>query len=497
MRGAAFVLALLLAAAPAASDDDGRLLPFKINGTNTFLVRYFDKDFLQRFPGQPQDKWELYNRLVLNLSRGPVLVGLQFDLDRFDLREGRQSLEKRYVEYRRRGLTATAGDFFASFGRGTALSVIKTHELYGIENQIDNTIDGGRFLYSGKTWRAEALAGRVHDKLRDADDTLYGGSASYRPARWLRAGGSLVRGELEEENLDADLASLHVELARLAGAADVYYEYTTLRSSRPFSNGAEEGRAAYLSATAAIGDLSFTAEYKDLENFFFRYSTPPIIEDQGMELISDFFAFYPEDLEAAKLRVDYSLPTETLLYAVVAHYDEKATRHPSYYRYLRDIHHFYFGVEHAFESGAHLLGFIGRRREESTGYFYQFTGPTTHGAVEGTLPLWSRFSVEVEYRFSRLNGDLVEFERNKLAVSLARSQLFTLTGVWESSNLPGEIFYTGKEDFYYAQLDIKILRKHLVRIFAGETRGGMKCSGGVCKYVPAFSGTRFEAVIRF
>ena len=492
------VIALLLAAcAVAAADEEEWKMPFKINGTNTFLVRSFDSEFLDRPLSEQEDSWELYNRLVLNLSRGPLLIGLQFDFDRYDLSEGDQRLEKRYIEYRGRRLKATAGDFFASFGRGTALSVVKSHELYGIEHQIDNTIDGGRIQYRGKRFSAEALAGKIFNKFFDTNDTLYGGTASYKVASWLRAGGSVVRGELEAEGLDADLASLNINLPGLGDIADITYEYTTLRASSPYANGADEGHAAYLEISGLLGDLSLTAEYKDLENFFFKYSTPPLIEEESQELISDFFAYYPEDLETYKLRGDYSLPNGTLLYAALSHFDEKATRHPSYFRYDRDIDHFYGGFEHSFENGSHLLGIIGKRWEESRGYYFQFNGPTIHGGIEGMLPLAYLLSVEAKYHFSQLDGDIIEYNRNKLELSLSRSQLFTFTAVWESSNLPGEVFFAGKEDFYFAQLDIKLLRKHLVRIFFGETRGGIKCSGGVCKYVPAFRGLRFEAVIRF
>jgi len=221
------------------------------------------------------------------------------------------------------------------------------------------------------------------------------------------------------------------------------------------------------------------------------------MEEESQELLADFFVLYPEDLEAFRIRGDFLLPDGTLIYGVAAHYEEKATRHPSYFRYSRDINHIYAGAEHGFLSGAYLRAEFGRRWEDSTGYYYQFTGPTTHGAVEVSLPLPKRFGVEVEYRHSQLDGDLVEFQRNKLSVSLSRVQLFVLTGVWESSNLPGEIFFSGKKDFYYGQLEVKLLKAHLVRLFFGETRGGIKCSGGVCKYVPAFNGIRLEAVVRF
>ena len=495
-------LAVLLATlspsppAPAAPEEQGRF-PFQVSGTNTFLWRSFDPEFLERNPRMPQDRWELYNRLVLNISRGPVLVGLQLDLDRFDLREGDHRLEKRYIEFRSRRWTATAGDFFAAFGRGTALSVAKTHELYGLENQIDNTVDGGRLRFRDRRLMIEGLVGRVYDRALDVTDNLYGGTASYRLTRWLRLGASAVRGELEAEALDADLAGAQVELRGLGGIADVAYEYTTLSSSRPFANGAESGRAAYLEVAVQWRGLMLSAEYEDLENFFFEYSTPPMLEEEGQELLADFLAVHPEDLEGVKFRADYMLPNGSMLFGTYARFNERATRHPSYFRYDRSISHFYGGVEHNFVNGTHLMAMAGRRSEESEGYFYQFSGPTTHCALEATLPLPRRLSFGIEYRRSQLRGDLVDYTRNKLAVSFARSQLFSITGVWESSNLPGEVYFTGKENFYFAQVDVQLFKAHLVRLFYGETRGGVKCSGGVCKYVPAFRGTRLEVVIRF
>ena len=35
------------------------------------------------------------------------------------------------------------------------------------------------------------------------------------------------------------------------------------------------------------------------------------------------------------------------------------------------------------------------------------------------------------------------------------------------------------------------------RLFAGATQGGLKCSGGTCRIVPAFEGLRLEWLARF
>jgi len=66
----------------------------------------------------------------------------------------------------------------------------------------------------------------------------------------------------------------------------------------------------------------------------------------------------------------------------------------------------------------------------------------------------------------------------------------------DNGYLPGELFSGHQKDFYAWQAELK-LKSHVLRVFHGDSRGGMKCSGGVCKNVPAFGGTRVEAIIRF
>jgi hypothetical protein len=37
----------------------------------------------------------------------------------------------------------------------------------------------------------------------------------------------------------------------------------------------------------------------------------------------------------------------------------------------------------------------------------------------------------------------------------------------------------------------------LLRVLAGQTRGGVVCVGGVCRELPPFAGVRSELVLRF
>jgi hypothetical protein len=36
-----------------------------------------------------------------------------------------------------------------------------------------------------------------------------------------------------------------------------------------------------------------------------------------------------------------------------------------------------------------------------------------------------------------------------------------------------------------------------VRVFAGRSKGGLKCSGGICRIFPEFEGVKLEATVRF
>ena len=492
----AFVIALFVFTAHVFPEDEDKI---KINytGTNTFLWRLFDTDFLQNNSDSGENKWEIYNRLVMNLSMKNFTFGFQADFDEYEVSKGDNRLEKRYLKYDGKNITLTAGDFYSSFGRGNALSIVKTHESFGLENQFDDTIDGGYVNVKNNKYVIKALTGKVFDKRTQLEDTVSGINPVVKPFSWLRLGASAVKTELELESGDEVIAGSQVEMSLLDGNLIIAHEYTSLDSDFRYTNGADEGRASYLEISGQLKNVSLALEYKDLQSFFAKYSTPPILEEQQQDLLADFFAIYPEDLEGTKFRVDYMLPNGTNLFGIASYFREKATRHPSYFRYNREITHYYGGVEHSFLNGMYIYATYGVRDEEGSGYYYQFTGETTHGAIQIDIPLHDNFSTHLEYAFMDFHGDVLEFQRNKFSAGFSIPQYVTATWNWERSNLPGELFFSGQEHFYYAQIDVKILRRHLARLFIGDNRGGIKCSGGVCKYIPAFSGLRVEGVIRF
>jgi hypothetical protein len=52
-------------------------------------------------------------------------------------------------------------------------------------------------------------------------------------------------------------------------------------------------------------------------------------------------------------------------------------------------------------------------------------------------------------------------------------------------------FYPG------AHVQYRFTPSTYVRIFAGRSKGGLKCSGGICRIFPEFEGAKLEATVRF
>ena len=59
------------------------------------------------------------------------------------------------------------------------------------------------------------------------------------------------------------------------------------------------------------------------------------------------------------------------------------------------------------------------------------------------------------------------------------------------------LFFRNKKNWLGVQLEIKFSQANAIRIFYGAMKGGVKCSGGVCKFFPPFEGFRMDAIVRF
>jgi hypothetical protein len=55
----------------------------------------------------------------------------------------------------------------------------------------------------------------------------------------------------------------------------------------------------------------------------------------------------------------------------------------------------------------------------------------------------------------------------------------------------------GSPVFPGAWVMYRFSQSSFVRVFGGRSKGGLKCSGGICRIFPDFEGVKLEATVRF
>lgn len=438
-----------------------------------------------------QNSWALYSQTRIHADHGPISSNLQFDANEFDAGRSELTLQKWAIDYDTRNFSAGLGDSHPSYGRGITLSVRPRQDSLGSEDQSDSSLLGIHARYSSDNAAMEAVGGAFHDQLGRGDH-IFGIDGHARPFRILDLGATGVYVDGKSGLQDYGLLGVRSSLS-LGAAGNVYSEVASLKN--PGDDNAAGGHSLYIESRQNVYGVSLTGEYARYRNFLFPYSHPPLLEDTFNDMIADFFAIYQEDLRSFRIRADYPIG-RMILSGGFAKHDERASERPQYPRYARRIDHTFVELEYGWDSGLNARLAVGRRNETGEGYYFQFTGPTTILNSKLVVPLFRRFGAEVSYFHSGLDGKHVQFQRNRLAVGIADSRYWSMTGFWESSNLPGELSGSQQTNYFYGQAELK-LNQHAVRFLWGQTRGGLHCSGGVCQYVAAFQGVRMESILRF
>ncbi len=107
------------------------------------------------------------------------------------------------------------------------------------------------------------------------------------------------------------------------------------------------------------------------------------------------------------------------------------------------------------------------------------------------------WSLEADWKHKVFDGEGYDYSEIRAGLSLHRSPRWVLSALYERTTDPAVVFSTGRTDFWAGQLEVRFAGGHSLRLFAGSTKGSMKCAGGVCRLFPPFEGVRLEAFLRF
>ncbi|MCA9513317.1 MAG: hypothetical protein KC635_00085 [Myxococcales bacterium] len=549
--------ACALAAGVVAAPGAARALDFKLGDTPVYLdlTESLILDW-NSFLDDPQivadaDKEnivDLRNRLNVRLRADWLTFGMRLDVAWFPnppANPGQASQyrddvrpEELFLTARLGDLTLTLGDDYLSFGRGLALSLRKFDEL-----GFATSLRGVHAQWRGDWLKARVSAGltnvvnvdTVEQKLvPDPNDLIVAARVEATPFEGLGVGVHAV--DVERRHSDArdaiagtltgdddtgpinstrflrsTVVGGNVELPSLAGGKlSIYAETDWLFGSeeRVTASGNKaqdtDGFALYGQVQAFLEPLTILAEFKhyvrfELESTLhpdtasvqgitqqFSYIVPPTLERIDQRIAQN------SDVTGGHLRVDYAVPGtgDSFFLSGAFFVDAPAANDTTL--------HVYGGFEHTGERGNRLLMQAGYRREEAPDDdLIRLRMIHFDLDVFQVLNEWADLQLHWSHEFRDTNIGAPSLQDTYIEgtsyVSLNLPPRWSLTAQVEyrtDVTTDDPLFLGGFVQYFFTPASF-------VRVFAGRSKGGLKCSGGVCRIFPNFEGVRLETTLRF
>ena len=179
------------------------------------------------------------------------------------------------------------------------------------------------------------------------------------------------------------------------------------------------------------------------------------------------------------------------------HYDQSDE-----FKYADGVRHLYGGIEKDFANAAFMDVVVGYREIE--------LGRWTHVEFDAGIPFLPTHSIEGQIQWRQFQGlgldEDTSFGSEFFQLSYNWAPYLIVTAQYEHSDEPragstggGTVSGSGdsKENFHAIEVKIKPVESVIVSLFYGAVRGGLRCSGGVCREVPAFDGFKGELAFQF
>lgn len=425
--------------------------------------------------------------------------------------------EKLWAGYNGRVVEVTVGDAYAHFGRGLTLSLRKTDEL-----GLDTTQRGLRVRVNTERFTATALGGLTNinnvDEASgryapDPNDGVIGATADVRLLESLRLGANaamvlfaqplstftLEGGEYQERWL---IGGPRIEAPQLTDWLGLYLEGVGQR--RMHIDGVNEtGFGLYGSATAYLGPTTVLLEakaygdlavvqprFQHLEFNTVQYTALPTLERVQQPL-----EHAQRNITGARLRVDWTVTPDVAVYVNHGTFrDFEGYLHPTARGVLPGtIHDPYVGADARF--GAHRVhAQAGVRVVMVRGTALRTDAHADLDVVSGLGGGWS-----IEGRAIHLERSKVEpfapsaWREGTLQVGVRHRPKYAVSVILDYTTEKGQpaVWYPG------ASAEWDFTDASTLRLFAGTSRGGLRCVSGVCRNFPPFSGVKGVLTLRY
>ena len=537
-------------------DWEGLARDFRYDITNSLYVEWhqgnhntllWDDDFLS-----------IKDRLNVRLGTRGFMVGARFDGSHFipvgdsdfpmdlggkareltDLYPHDYRVEKIYAKLRSSTAAVEVGDFYVCLGKGMTACIQKLDEL-----AIDTTLRGAKGTIRTELFEATAFSGvsnivnvgdQTQVKLPDPNDWLSGAALKTRFIPFVNVGvhGAFLKDDVDFQALPQDsIARKHlwsvggiVEAPRfLWGHASAVSEFDWFHHDEviygtQFKNQGDDGFAWYTAVSGHVSIVGALVEVKwyeglggfgsmskdvarDLGSYQAKsesiyYANLPPLEDEGLFLRPSFY-----DAVGFRGHLDVAVPGTGMIWVVnYAHHDEVNKGGHDFGKNDSWVRHVYGGVQLRYDTVGVTGNVVGgwRRDKENAESIHDYS--MWHMEADTTFPIWGRLSAEISGRYEsymQVKGSFEpDFSIAQLGGTINVAPWLSFAYMYEYSDQPPapEVQY---QHHHAGAITYRFMSGSWLRVFFGSTRGGLKCSGGVCRVFPPFNGLKTELTVRF
>jgi hypothetical protein len=416
-------------------------------------------------------------------------------LDRNKYGPRQEGIRKRWVTAATDDIELRLGDSYATFGSGLVLRIVEDQVV-----DYDNAVDG---FHAQGTYKRLTLESIVGTNSIGTPSTMVKALSSRVDAGrgWTVGLNGAVIDSVRGDDPVFGRDGLFGAQANgpLPGGIDFTAEYAIHRydPERAGRGVPDDGHGAYGAAIGSFGPISVTLEGKDLLRFKHAYVSPPTTVPQHATTLLGRGSHVPN----IRLTDEYGGEAN-----VVWKVSDAVTTSVDWSRSLarhQDLPAWeLYGDVQADWRGSHLIGYAGETEEKvREGFDRVFFERITYGG-NWLTPVWGNWSGEVGLETQETRKlDLatasyllpLDYRDNVLTFTLARSPRFSWGATFEWTDEEG----LPRDNWAWFSWMIRLGAAGQLTLSGGTIRGGMVCSGGICKFEDPFEGGRLEFLTNF
>ena len=431
---------------------------------------------------------------------------------------GLDAFDKRFIEFKHKYLTIRGGNFYRSWGQGLFFGATELVEL-----NFDSGLDGVLIESSYGSLDAALYRGVEADISDDFREAAEGTWLSYRLPQDIRIGGSFSHLDEGPRHPVIDRSGIEAEADLDIGS--LYAVYTADRlDSEP-----EKNHHAFYGTASVYGfGWALFAEYRNYNLFTYNdpsaantYSQQPSLQypPTGMpEATMYLLDRHPRlnhwenevgyQLEMTLSRNEWNLSvnfcqlSERENDGLIPVFKEQYSPYQAMFIHLkRDP---FTGERFALQGG--FQEDVEFTSTALGGYSNWFKRIGLGGLYEREVG--SRISLTCELQLAHVDDvtrDEVSWDEY-FALTFTRSPELTITGIIERSDSESEIgglkwqkeLPGGRARYWPSgEISLNLFERHQIRLFVGHERGGLRCTGGVCRWVNPFKGVKINFISQF